>query len=148
MASSSARGRTSLGSANSSNTVALEKLALESGCPIVCRINAVAELPTDILRDARVVGVTAGASAPDELVTAVVDRLDPTDGVEVVLGDAIPAGEFGARLSTTDLEDLEDAHRTTYSDASTRTAAMFVLYVHGHSNLDSVSGNVIGLSKM
>ena len=35
-------------------------------------------------RDARVVGVTAGASAPDELVTAVIDRLDPTDGVEVV----------------------------------------------------------------
>src|SRR4051794_3298317 len=29
-----------IGSANSSNTVALEKLARESGCPIVCRINA------------------------------------------------------------------------------------------------------------
>jgi len=72
-----------IGSANSSNTVALEKLARESGCPIVCRINEAAELPSDILRDARVVGVTAGASAPDELVTAVVHRLDPTEGVEI-----------------------------------------------------------------
>ena len=73
-----------IGSANSSNTVALEKLARESGCPIVSRINAVDELPADILRDARVVGVTAGASAPDELVTAVLERLAPTHGVEVV----------------------------------------------------------------
>jgi 4-hydroxy-3-methylbut-2-en-1-yl diphosphate reductase len=71
-----------IGSANSSNTVALEKLARESGCPIVCRINAADELPADVLTDARVVGVTAGASAPDELVEAVVARLAPTLGVE------------------------------------------------------------------
>jgi 4-hydroxy-3-methylbut-2-en-1-yl diphosphate reductase len=73
-----------IGSANSSNTVALEKLARESGCPIVCRVNAVHELPAAVLSDARVVGVTAGASAPDELVGEVVARLAPTDGVEVV----------------------------------------------------------------
>jgi 4-hydroxy-3-methylbut-2-en-1-yl diphosphate reductase len=72
-----------IGSANSSNTVALEKLAAESGCPIVCRVNAARELPASVLA-AAVVGVTAGASAPDELVAAVIDRLAPAAGVEVV----------------------------------------------------------------
>jgi 4-hydroxy-3-methylbut-2-en-1-yl diphosphate reductase len=73
-----------IGSANSSNTIALEKLAHESGCPIVCRVNAAGELPTSVLIDARVVGVTAGASAPDELVAEVIERLAPRRGVEVV----------------------------------------------------------------
>jgi 4-hydroxy-3-methylbut-2-enyl diphosphate reductase len=54
-----------IGSANSSNTVALEKTAWSAGC-------------------ARVVGVTAGASAPEELVWAVVNRLAPVKGAEVV----------------------------------------------------------------
>ena len=34
--------------------------------------------------DARVVGVTAGASAPEDVVQAVVAELAPTDGVEAV----------------------------------------------------------------
>jgi 4-hydroxy-3-methylbut-2-enyl diphosphate reductase len=72
-----------IGSANSSNTVALEKLAHESGCPVVYRVNAAAELPASVLA-APVVGVTAGASAPDELVAAVIDRLAPAEGVELV----------------------------------------------------------------
>jgi 4-hydroxy-3-methylbut-2-enyl diphosphate reductase len=52
-----------IGSANSSNTRALEKL------------------PDDL---AGVVGVTAGASAPEQLVDAVIARLSPRDGVEEV----------------------------------------------------------------
>ena len=70
-----------IGSANSSNTRALEKLAAEAGCPRVFRINAADELPDDL---DGVVGVTAGASAPEELVDAVVARLAPRQGVEVV----------------------------------------------------------------
>ena len=54
-----------IGSANSSNTRALEKLAIEAGCPQVFRINGAEELP-DTLHGT--VGVTAGASAPEELV--------------------------------------------------------------------------------
>jgi len=73
-----------IGSANSSNTVALEKLARESGCSVVCRVNAADELPPEVLSGPRVVGVTAGASAPDELVVGVLERLAPRDGVEVV----------------------------------------------------------------
>jgi len=70
-----------IGSANSSNTVALEKLAREAGCARVFRINDPAELPDDL---AGTVGVTAGASAPEELVRAVLDRLAPREGVEEV----------------------------------------------------------------
>ncbi len=70
-----------IGSANSSNTVALEKVARAVGCPRVHRVNAASELPDDL---SGVVGVTAGASAPDELVRAVVDALAPTHGVELV----------------------------------------------------------------
>lgn len=70
-----------IGSANSSNTRALEKLAREAGCPEVYRINSPDELPADL---AGVVGVTAGASAPEELVEAVIERLRPTGGVEPV----------------------------------------------------------------
>ena len=58
-----------IGSANSSNTRALEKLAIEAGCPRVFRVNDVDELPDDL---SGVVGVTAGASAPEELVEAVI----------------------------------------------------------------------------
>jgi 4-hydroxy-3-methylbut-2-enyl diphosphate reductase len=70
-----------IGSANSSNTRALEKLAIEAGCPRVFRINHVEELPNDL---AGIVGVTAGASAPEDLVQAVLKHLAPRQGVETV----------------------------------------------------------------
>ncbi|MGZ4709298.1 MAG: 4-hydroxy-3-methylbut-2-enyl diphosphate reductase [Acidimicrobiales bacterium] len=74
-----------LGSANSSNTRALESLARDAGCSRVFRINGVEELPDDLTGT---VGVTAGASAPEELVEAVIARLDPRDGVvEVAFTD-------------------------------------------------------------
>jgi 4-hydroxy-3-methylbut-2-enyl diphosphate reductase len=70
-----------IGSSNSSNTVALEKVARAGGATRVVRVNGPDEVPPDL---AGVVGVTAGASAPEELVRAVVDRLAPRDGVTLV----------------------------------------------------------------
>ncbi len=70
-----------VGSANSSNTVALTKVANASGVAQVLRVNTAAELPRDICG---VVGVTAGASAPDELIDEVIRTLNPKEGVEVV----------------------------------------------------------------
>jgi 4-hydroxy-3-methylbut-2-enyl diphosphate reductase len=70
-----------IGSANSSNTMALARLAEESGCGRVLRINSDSELPDDI---SGVVGVTAGASAPEELVERVIARLAPAKGVQEV----------------------------------------------------------------
>ena len=71
-----------IGSANSSNTVALEKVARAAGCARVYRVNGAAELPDDL---SGVVGVTAGASAPEELVREVIARLAPAQGVEEVV---------------------------------------------------------------
>ena len=73
-----------IGSANSSNTLALERVAVESGCPLVVRVDGPDELDVARLGDARVVGVTAGASAPEELVRAVIDRIAPSEGVTPV----------------------------------------------------------------
>src|SRR5271165_1892102 len=70
-----------IGSANSSNTVALEHVARASGCPRVLRVNDASELPADL---AGTVGVTAGASAPESLVDAVITALAPRRGVEAV----------------------------------------------------------------
>jgi 4-hydroxy-3-methylbut-2-enyl diphosphate reductase len=70
-----------IGSVNSSNTRALEKVAAAWGCRRVLRVNEAADLPDDL---SGTVGVTAGASAPDELVDAVVARLAPRLGVEEV----------------------------------------------------------------
>ncbi len=70
-----------IGSANSSNTVALEKVALVSGCPRVVRVDGPEELPADL---SGTVGVTAGASAPELLVEQVVRALDPATGTEIV----------------------------------------------------------------
>jgi 4-hydroxy-3-methylbut-2-enyl diphosphate reductase len=71
-----------IGSANSSNTVALEKLARHEGCEQVYRVNSATELPNAMTGT---VGVTAGASAPEELVDAVIEFLSPTNGCELVL---------------------------------------------------------------
>ena len=70
-----------IGSANSSNTRALESLARQAGCDRVYRINGAEELPDDLHG---IVGVTAGASAPEELVESVIERIAPVHGVEVV----------------------------------------------------------------
>lgn len=76
-----------IGSANSSNTVALERLARGAGCRTVLRINSADELPRRsdggvALRGT--VGVTAGASAPEELVEQVIAALAPARGVEEI----------------------------------------------------------------
>ncbi len=70
-----------IGSDNSSNTRALEKLAREVGCKNVYRVNDVSELPKSIHG---VVGITAGASAPEELVSQIIRVLAPKQGVEEI----------------------------------------------------------------
>jgi 4-hydroxy-3-methylbut-2-enyl diphosphate reductase len=70
-----------IGSANSSNTRALERLAVEAGCERVFRVNRADELPDDLTGT---VGVTAGASAPEELVRSVLEHLAPRQGIEEV----------------------------------------------------------------
>ncbi len=78
-----------IGSSNSSNTVALEKTARRYGAKDVFRVNDPSELPEEIFG---VVGVTAGASAPEDVVEAIVQKLNPRDGIEEV--DATQENEY------------------------------------------------------
>jgi len=70
-----------VGSENSSNTRSLVEIAKAAGTAAVHRVNSPAELPEGL---SGVVGVTAGASAPETTVQAVIDEFAPTDGVEVL----------------------------------------------------------------
>ncbi|MGH9107367.1 MAG: 4-hydroxy-3-methylbut-2-enyl diphosphate reductase [Acidimicrobiales bacterium] len=78
-----------IGSANSSNTLALVRTASAAGCPRVLRVNRADELPDDL---AGTVGVIAGASAPEALVNEVLARLAPARGTEEVR--AVPEAEY------------------------------------------------------
>ena len=70
-----------IGSDNSSNTRALEKLANDCGCKSVYRVNNASELPSNL---SGTIGVTAGASAPEELVIEIIQLLAPRNGVREV----------------------------------------------------------------
>lgn len=66
-----------VGSVQSANTKSLHDVAA-TRCPSTFRINSVAELPSAL---DGIVGVTAGASAPEYLVQSVCETLDPIDGI-------------------------------------------------------------------
>lgn len=70
-----------IGSDNSSNTNALTRTAIAAGCPRAVRVNGADELPDDL---SGTVGVIAGASAPESLVVAVVEALNPAGGIDEV----------------------------------------------------------------
>ncbi|MDP8959148.1 MAG: 4-hydroxy-3-methylbut-2-enyl diphosphate reductase [Actinomycetota bacterium] len=72
-----------VGSENSSNTQALVRVARQSGCPAY-RVNGPGDIAPQWLEGVQVVGVTAGASAPEQLVRDVIERLAPQEGVEAV----------------------------------------------------------------
>ncbi len=72
-----------VGSENSSNTQALVRVAKAGGAKAY-RIDGPGAIDQTWLEGAEVVGLTAGASAPDQLVFQVVEALEPVNGVEVV----------------------------------------------------------------
>ena len=75
-----------VGSANSSNTVRLRDVALESGVPAAYRVDFASEIDPAWVANATTVGVTSGASVPEILVEGVVEYLATLgiDGVEEV----------------------------------------------------------------
>ena len=64
-----------VGSANSSNSVRLVEVALDSGAKNAIRVDGANELSDSLLDDVAVVGLTSGASVPEELVTGVLSWL-------------------------------------------------------------------------
>ncbi len=64
-----------VGSANSSNSVRLVEVARQAGAKAAVRVDSAAEIDPDWLQDAEVVGVTSGASVPEDLVQGVLQEL-------------------------------------------------------------------------
>ena len=95
-----------VGSPNSSNSNRLREVAEKKGTPAYMVDNASQIDPQWIVGKLRV-GVTAGASAPEVLVTAVIDRLKelgarsvrPLDGVEEHVTFPLPKGLDGIKVA-------------------------------------------------
>ena len=64
-----------VGSGNSSNSVRLVEVALDGGAGAAYRVDNADEIDEQWLSDASTVGLTSGASVPDNLVRTVLDRL-------------------------------------------------------------------------
>jgi 4-hydroxy-3-methylbut-2-enyl diphosphate reductase len=65
-----------VGSANSSNSVRLVEVALEAGAKASYRVDYASEIDDSWLKGVSSVGVTSGASVPDDLVRGVLDHLE------------------------------------------------------------------------
>jgi 4-hydroxy-3-methylbut-2-enyl diphosphate reductase len=72
-----------VGSENSSNTQALVRVAIKSGVAAY-RVDGPGDVQRSWFADARTVGVTAGASAPDQQVRSVIDAVAPRKGVHLM----------------------------------------------------------------
>ncbi|MBB3213993.1 4-hydroxy-3-methylbut-2-enyl diphosphate reductase [Herbaspirillum sp. Sphag1AN] len=98
-----------VGSPNSSNSNRLREVAEKKGVPAYMVDNA-EQIRTDWLAGKRRIGVTAGASAPEVLVQAVIDRLKEgetrsvriLDGIEEHVTFPMPKGLSGSRHAVTD----------------------------------------------
>jgi 4-hydroxy-3-methylbut-2-enyl diphosphate reductase len=64
-----------VGAPNSSNSMRLVEVAEKSGCAIANLVQRASDIPWQRLDGVRTMGITAGASAPEELVNEVVDAL-------------------------------------------------------------------------
>ena len=64
-----------VGSENSSNTVRLVEVALDAGAKKAFRVDYASEIQPEWFEDVNTVGVSSGASVPEELVTEVLDFL-------------------------------------------------------------------------
>ena len=65
-----------VGSSNSSNTVRLVEVALDAGAKAAYRVDYASEIQDDWFEGVKTVGVTSGASVPEELVSDVLDLLE------------------------------------------------------------------------
>jgi 4-hydroxy-3-methylbut-2-enyl diphosphate reductase len=75
-----------VGSANSSNTVRLVEVALEAGAKAAYRIDFASEIKDEWFEGVETVGVSSGASVPEELVEEVLEHIAKRDfgNVEIV----------------------------------------------------------------
>ena len=72
-----------LGATNSSNSVRLVEVAQLAGCPKSKLIQSADDLEHDFATEFQRIGITAGASAPEDLVQAVVDKLSKGTNAQI-----------------------------------------------------------------
>jgi 4-hydroxy-3-methylbut-2-enyl diphosphate reductase len=72
-----------IGAPNSSNSVRLVEVAERAGCPVALLVQRAADIPWDRISGARTLGITAGASAPEQLVDEVLEALATRFAVSV-----------------------------------------------------------------
>ena len=65
-----------IGAPNSSNSVRLVEVADRAGCPAAFLVQKASDIPWDAIREAQVIGLTAGASAPEVLVREVIGAFE------------------------------------------------------------------------
>jgi len=63
-----------VGAPNSSNSKRLVEVAVRAGCPKAMLVQKASEIPWDSLEDIGVLGLTAGASAPEVLVEEIIEK--------------------------------------------------------------------------
>jgi 4-hydroxy-3-methylbut-2-en-1-yl diphosphate reductase len=85
-----------VGSRNSSNSVRLVEVALDAGAPAAYLVDDASAVDQAWLDNAVTVGVTSGASVPEDLVTGVLDRLAESGFSEVTEVEAVPERMFFA----------------------------------------------------
>ncbi len=72
-----------IGAPNSSNSNRLVEVAKVYGCPKAFLVQRAGDIPWDEIADVKILGLTAGASAPDVLINEVVDALRARRAVSV-----------------------------------------------------------------
>jgi 4-hydroxy-3-methylbut-2-en-1-yl diphosphate reductase len=79
-----------VGSRNSSNSVRLVEVALDAGARAAYLVDDASAVDQAWLESARTVGVTSGASVPEDLVSGVLDRLAQSGFSDVTEVEAVP----------------------------------------------------------
>ncbi len=72
-----------VGAPNSSNSLRLVEVAERSGCPRALLVQSAADIPWDEFAGIATLGITAGASAPEHLVTGIVDAFRARFATEI-----------------------------------------------------------------
>jgi len=83
-----------IGSRNSSNSVRLVEVAKKSGCQNSQLIHSESEIPYDLIENAKTIGISSGASAPEILVNNFINELKnrfavSMDEVEIIKEDVV-----------------------------------------------------------
>jgi 4-hydroxy-3-methylbut-2-enyl diphosphate reductase len=83
-----------IGSRNSSNSVRLVEVAKKSGCQNSLLIHSESEIPYDLIENAKTIGISSGASAPEILVNNFINELKnrfavSMDEVEIIKEDVV-----------------------------------------------------------